>query len=429
LGILLLGVLTPAAGADDEFERAPINYSKTSPNDPVTRLQARLDAGQAHLAFHMGQGYLRSLLKELGVPESSQVLVFSKTSMQRDRIGPQTPRALYFNDDTYVGFCQAGKVMEVSATDPYLGTVFYTLDQAATARPRFVRQGDSCLICHASSQTRGLPGHLLRSAYADREGFPILSAGTYRIDQNSPFERRWGGWYVTGTHGKQSHLGNLVVSGAREPEQIDNRAGQNVTTLQGRVDTSPYPTPHSDIVALLVLEHQTEMHNRITQAGMGARLALQDEALLNKELGRPGDYHSETTKRRIKSVSEPLVRYLLFSGEAKLTDRVKGTSGFAEEFVRRGPRDGKGRSLRDLDLEHRLFRYPCSYLIYSPAFEAQPQVVKEYVWERLWDILHGNDSGSDYDHLSAADRQAILEILQTTVPNLPSYWRHQTAAR
>jgi hypothetical protein len=195
------------------------------------------------------------------------------------------------------------------------------------------------------------------------------------------------------------------------------------------VDTSPYPTPHSDIVALLVLEHQTEMHNRITQASIGARLALFDEAQLNKELGRPGDYHSETTKRRIKSVSEPLVRYLLFSGEAKLTDRVQGASGFAEEFVRRGPRDGKWRSLRDLDLEHRLFRYPCSYLIYSPEFGALPPVVKEYVWERLWDILHGNDSGSDYDHLSAADRQAILEILQATVPNLPSYWRPQTAAR
>jgi hypothetical protein len=421
--------LLPRAAAADDFEREPINYSKAPAANVVTRLQERLDAGQVRLSYDMGLGWLRSVLQELDVPESSQVLVFSKTSMQRDRIGPRTPRALYFNDDTYIGFCQHGKVMEVSTADPHLGTVFYTLEQTPAERPRFTRQRDACLICHASSHTRGVPGHLVRSVFPDPEGFPILPAGTYRIDQNSPLEHRWGGWYVTGTHGKQTHLGNLVVRGRADPEQIDNKAGLNVTDLKGRCDTSAYLTRHSDIVALMVLEHQTEMHNRITQASIGARLALHDEAMLNKELGRAAGPHSETTKRRIKSVSEPLVRYLLFSGEAKLTDPVRGTSGFAEEFVKRGPRDGRGRSLRELDLQRRLFKYPCSHLIYSPAFDALPAEVKDYVWERLWDILHGNDSGTDYDHLTAEDRLAILEILQATRRDLPDYWRPQPPAQ
>jgi hypothetical protein len=422
-----LAAVASLAAAED-IERAPIHYSTAPADNAVSRLQQRLDTGQAKLLWQPGQGYLRSVLQELGVPVSSQVLVFSKTSMQRHRIGPQTPRALYFSDDVYVGYCQHGKVMEFGAVDGSLGAVFYTLDQAAAAWPRLTRQGDSCLICHGSSQNQGLPGHLLRSVFPDSDGQPILSSGSYRIDQTSPLKQRWGGWYVTGTSGKQTHLGNLILKERLEPEQVENQAGLNVTDLKGCCDTSAYLTGHSDIVALMVLEHQTEMHNRITRAGWQTRLALHDEAALTKELGRPVDYRSETTSRRIKSACEPLVQYLLCSGEAQLTDRVRGTSSFADDFVRRGPRDGRGRSLRDLDLERRLFKYPCSYLIYSAAFDALPPQAKGYVYDRLWDILNGNDASSAFEHLSEADRRAILEILRATKPDLPSYWRQPAPA-
>jgi hypothetical protein len=423
-GIYVLAVLfaAPCTGAADDFEREPINYSEATPANAITRLQKRLDTRQARLSFDDEQGYLRSLLKELGVPKSSQVLVFSKTSLQRHRIAPTRPRALYFSDDLYLGYCRAGNALEISAVDPQLGAVFYTLDQQDVARPRFVRQTDSCLLCHGSSQTRGIPGHVLRSVFPDREGHPILSAGTVRIDQTSSLETRWGGWYVTGTHGKQLHRGNLIFRDGREPHQVANLGGLNVIDLAGRFDTSAYPTGHSDIVALMVLEHQVEMHNLIACANMQTRLALHDEAALNNELGRAADYQSETTYRRLKSVGEPLLRYLLYSGEAKLTEKIRGTSGFAEEFARRGPRDSRGRSLRDFDLERRLFKYPCSYLIYSEAFDSMVGPIKEYVLRRLYAVLQGRDYTRDYEHLTADDRQAILEILRATKKDLPAYW-------
>jgi hypothetical protein len=351
------------------------------------------------------------------------MLVFSKTSLQRHRISPHTPRALYFSDDVYVGFCQRGDVLEVSAVDPQLGAVFYTLDQERSDPPRIRRHGDSCLICHGSSPTHGVPGHLVRSLFVDPEGLPILASGSYRIDHTSPLKQRWGGWYVTGTHGDQTHLGNLVVRQRRVVEPVDNAAGLNVTDLSGRIDPTAYLTPHSDIVALMVLEHQAEGHNRITQAGFQTRLALHQEAALNRDLGQPEGQRWDSTTRRIKSVGEPLVQYLLFSGETELTARITGTSDFAAEFAHRGPRDDKGRSLRDFDLGHRLFKYPCSYLIYSAAFDALPAPVKDYVLRRLWDILNGHDSSKEFAHLSAADRQAIREILVATKKDLPDYWR------
>jgi hypothetical protein len=425
LGIVVLGLLgwhwAPARAAD--IEREPINYTRAPADNAVARLQEQIDAGRVALTHEAKLGYLRSLLHELHVPESSQVLVFSKTSMQRNRIAPATPRALYFNDDTYVGFCQRGNVLEVAAVDPHLGTVFYTLGQKPAAKPQFTRQSDVCLICHASSSNQGFPGQLLRSVYADGDGFPILSAGSFRIDQTSPLKQRWGGWYVTGTSGKQAHLGNLIVRDERPPEQIDNAAGLNVTDLSSRFRTSAYLAGHSDIVALMVLEHQAEMHNLIGRAGFLTRIALHEEAEINKALGRPADYRSESTTSRFQSAGEPLVKYLLFSGEAQLTEKVQGTSAFAKEFVQRGPRDARGRSLRDLDLQRRLFTYPCSYLIYSAAFDALPGPVKNYVLHRLWDVLSGKDTSAEFAHLSAADRCAILEILLGTKPGLPSYWQ------
>jgi hypothetical protein len=418
-----LSLAVPAFGAD--LDREPIRYSSAPGDNAVSRLQGRLDAGWAKLQWDEQFGYLPSLLQELRVSKSSQVLVFSKTSLQRERIGPTTPRAIYFGDDAYVGFCRQGRVLEVTAVDPQLGAVFYSLDQERTEKPRFVRQNDACLICHGSSQNQGFPGHLVRSVLPDGQGYPILSAGTYRIDQTSELKRRWGGWYVSGRSGAQRHLGNLVVRALRPPamETIDNESGANVTDLSRFFTTAPYLTPHSDIVALMVLEHQAEMQNLITRAGFQTRLALHEEAEINKALGRPADYRSETTSSRVRGAGEPLVRYLLFSGEAALTDRIEGTSAFAREFVARGPRDGKGRSLRDLDLRRRLFVYPCSCLIYSPEFDALPDLMKDYVYRRLREILTGRDASKEFAHLSDADRTAIRDILLATKPSLPASWK------
>jgi hypothetical protein len=406
-----------------DIEQQPIRYSEAVVDNPVTRLQRRIDSGAFRLPYEENFGYLRSVLRALSVPDSSQMLVFSKTSLQRDRIGPRTPRAIYFNDETYVGFCQRGTVMEVTAVDPKLGAVFYSLDQKPSDRPQFLRQNDACLICHGSSQNQGFPGHLVRSVYANAGGYPILSLGTRRIDQGSPLRERWGGWYVSGTSGRQDHLGNLIATEGQPPQPMENSAGRNVTDLSGRLNLAPYLTPHSDIVALLVLEHQTEMHNRITRANFLTQMALYEEAELNKAFGQPNGSHSDSTLSRIRSAGEPVVEYMLFSGETSLTDPVRGTAPFAQEFAQRGPRDGKGRSLRDLDLQRRLFLYPCSYLVYSAAFDGLPQPVKDYVVRRLWEVLTGKDTSKTFVHLSSADRRAILEILLATKPDLPAYWR------
>ena len=216
--MVLLLVPSPVSAQIDGIERPPINYKTTAPDNVIAALQKRIDAGQAKLPFDDDHGYLPAVLKELNVPQSSQVLVFSKTSLQRERITPKTPRAIYFNDDVYVGFCLRGDVLEVSAVDPKLGTVvLHARPGAGPTEPRFTRQTDNCLTCHASTATGGVPGHLVRSVFTDRVGLPILSAGSFRTDHASPFKERWGGWYVTGTHGKQTHMGNRVIENKPRP--------------------------------------------------------------------------------------------------------------------------------------------------------------------------------------------------------------------
>jgi hypothetical protein len=417
-----LGSVTALAG-DALYEREPVNYLTAAVEDPVARLAARIDAGQVKLAYDANTGYLPALLKALDVPVSSQVLVFTKTSLQRDRINPRRPRAVYFNDDVYVGYVQGGDVIEISSTDPVLGPVFYTLRQAERRRPAFTRQTDACLQCHAGSMTHDLPGHLVRSVYPDADGQPILSAGTFRTNPASPLKQRWGGWYVTGTTGDQKHMGNVFAPNPDAAERTDFTAGTNLTTLEGRFDTSPYPSPHSDVVALMVMEHQAFVHNMTTRASVLTRVALHDAVEMNKALGRPLDHRSDSTVSRIKNAVEPLLKALLFSEEAALTGPVKGTSGFTESFAKLGPRDGKGRSLRDFDLAARMFKHPCSYMIYGQPIDRLQDAAREQLYRRLFEVLSGRDGSKEFAHLTADDRRAVLEILVGTKKGLPEYFR------
>lgn len=423
----LLAILLPAfcvdsfAAGEAEYDHDAIGYSTAAPQNAVSRLQERLDAGEVALEHDPKDGWLSSVLAALEIDASSQMLVYSKTSLQRSRISPATPRAIYFNDDVYLGFCRDGNVLEISAADPELGAVFYTLDQRQEERPAFVRQIDNCMACHASSaHTNGVPGHVVRSVYSDSNGLPILSAGSFRIDHTSPIEQRWGGWYVTGTHGDQKHLGNLIARDEQNPAEFLPE-NLNATDVSARFDAKSYLTPHSDIVALMVLESQTAMHNALTQANYATKRALWDEKTLDEAFGDSPDYLRESTIRRINNAAELVVKNLLFCDEAQLSAPIEGTSGFGDAFVSKGVRDRQGRSLRDLDLKTRLFVHPCHYLIYSAAFEALPGELKERVYSRLHEVLTNGGSG-DYAHLSAGDRRAILEILRETKPTLPENW-------
>lgn len=413
---------SPFSGSYPLLDEEVIRYKSTPPSDPVARLQRRLDTGEAKLSFQGPQGYLLSVLQQLNVPLSSQMLVFSKTSFQQIRISPSTPRALYFNDSVYVGWVPGGDVVEVAAVDPAQGTMFYTLDQRPVGQPKFVRRQE-CLQCHATPKTVGVPGLLMRSVFTAANGFPELHARTFDTDQSSPLNERWGGWYVTGTHGSQRHMGNVWFQDTAHPEQLDLERGANVTSLAGRFDVAAYATPHSDLVALMILAHQTHLHNLISRVNWETRIALNHQASTNKAHGVPANTWSDLTRQHIDDAVEILLRAMLFTDETRLEAPVRGASAFAAEFAAAGPKDRSGRSLRDLDLNHRMFRYPCSFLIYSEAFDALPQPALDQFYRRLWEVLTGKDKDKTFATLSLSDRTAILSILRQTKQNLPGYWQ------
>lgn len=430
IGIALLAVVlfTKNVQAQFDFEREPINYNDATPDNAISRLQQKLEEGEQKLQYSPRDGYLPSLLELLGVPVESQGLVFSKTSLQVRRITPRNPRAIYFSDDIYVGHVPGGDLLEISVADPQLGAVFYTLNQRETAKPRLQRQTHQCTQCHVGSMTKRVPGHMVRSVYPAADGRPELKHGSFITTPASPLKERWGGWYVTGTHGRDHHLGNTTIRSSESPSSIDRGRGANVVELSSYIDPSRYLSPHSDLVALMVLEHQTEMHNLITAAHFQAIHTQTDALAMNRALEREDDYESESTLRRLSNAAEMVVEGLLFAGEYRLKAPVAGTSDFAETFASRGPHDAQGRSLRQFDLQTRMFKYPCSYLIYSEAFQALPVAVKSRVYARLGEILTSealDDSNADEDkfaHLSPADRLAIREILQGTLDDLPKDW-------
>jgi hypothetical protein len=388
-----------------------IQYDKVTPRDPVYRLYEKIEKGQVKLDYAPnGWGYLPSLLKQLDVNPDSQVLVFSKTSIQIDHISPRTPRAIYFNDDVAVGYVQQGEELELTGLDPVRGTYLYTIDTPESDKIGFSRR-DDCLRCHQGPVSFGVPGMLISSIQPSSENLRDVHGAAFETDDRVPLSGRWGGWYVTGTTGMQHHLGNNVnLVYPLAPGGPANYETQNLTDLSKFFDTSRYLVPTSDIVALMTLEHQVRMTNLITRIGWDARIALEKGKL------------SEAQIEHLNSEIEQMVTYMVFAHAEPLKEPVKGVSSFTKTFPQRGPRDHQGRSLRDFDLQTRLFRYPVSYMIYSAAFDDLPSVVKARVYQRLYDVLSGKDQSKPFAHLAAADRRAALEILRDTKPNLPSYW-------
>lgn len=420
LCLCLLGFVPPVR-AQFDFEKAPINYGTTESKDAVAQLKQRIDAGTIQLEYDTKLGWLPSLLKHLDIDAQSQVLVFSKTSLQLQKISPRTPRAIYFNDDVYVGFCQQGDLLEIAATDPHLGAVFYSIDQTE-GQPTIVADRGQCLTCHATNRTQGIPGYLVRSVYADFSGRPRSGTRTYVTDHTTEFDKRFGGWYVTGQHGDLRHLGNTIAADRTDPEKVDIEAGANHQDLSSFFNVQNYLTPHSDLVALMLLEHQSQMHNLLARASMETRSALYHDSGINQALGRPAETMSESTQRRIQRAAEDVVRYMLFADEHPLAHPVSGNTPYAAIFQARAEqgqqRDSLGRSLRDLDLQTRMFKYPCSYLIYSEAFQQLPTPVYQQVCRKLHEVLTVEETVSGFERLAATDRQAILEILDETLPGL-----------
>jgi hypothetical protein len=391
-----------------ELETEALKYSKEATTGPMAQLIRKIESGTVRLEWDVKWGWLPAFQKALGVDSSSQTLVFSKTSLQREHIHPANPRAIFFGDDIYLGYIPGSPLVEVSEVDPRLGAVFYAVEQKPTEKP-VIQRIDSCLECHASSRTMGVPGHLFRSVETDRQGIMDLSTGIEPVDHRTPLSDRWGGWYVTGTHGAAQHRGNRM--GEEFAHAKSNPAlGGNKTRLDEYFDPSKYPSAGSDIAALMVLGHQVHLHNFIARVHY---MAVQHLAAYGHV-----DY--------LKSPVEGLVKQLLMAEEVSLEYPVRGNPEFVRVFEKAGPRDHTGRSLRQLDLKKRLFKYPCSFLIHSEAFRRLPDPLKQKIYRRMAAVLSGVDDSEPFRRWSAEDRVAVREILTETLEDLPADWKSLT---
>lgn len=404
----------------------------TSTLDPIARLQHALDSGRVKLAHDSALGFLPSLLKALEIPVSSQGLVFSRTSLRTDLIAPWSPRALYFNDDVYVGWVPESEFLEIATVNPTDGVAFYTLSQERGSKPTFTRETNRCLMCHQSAVTGRVPGLIMNSTVADRSGYPIATVRYGTMTDEVPVKHRFGGWYVTGSIANSVHSGNVFSE--KDFNQIDrtqNKVDLDLTTqsalvsLRAKFDTSRYLTGSSDIVGLMVQVHQTVIHTLISATHEAAKRAVNEQKSLtefNEGVGK--NVPLAVSNPRLRGAVERLTRAMLFIDEAPWEGAMRGNSTFVKDFAKLGPRDSEGRSLRDFNLKDRLFKYPLSFLIYSEGFNALPEVAKQGVYLRLRSILSGDEKAPEYLRLSEVDRRAISEILNDTKPDfVNTAWR------
>ncbi|MEW6302581.1 MAG: hypothetical protein AB1705_03865 [Verrucomicrobiota bacterium] len=407
--------------ASEEYEQPPISYSARPPQDVIARLEKRLRSGDARLEGNPKE-ILRALLQELQVPVESQILVFSKTSLQRGRIEPKNPRSMFFSDTCYVGWVPGG-LMEVASIDPTLGPIFYAFDPYAAPtpdEPRFVRDSD-CLSCHGGSFVRGVPGVFARSVFTDELGEPMLRHGSQVVDHRTPFNERWGGWYVTGKHGKETHRGNVFATEKKGELTVDLERGANVTNLRKYFETENYLTDTSDIVALMVFEYQTAAHNALTRAAFNCRRMLAYQKNLQRDLGEPvtDEPSYDSVKRVFDSATQDALDHLLFKDEAPLPKGgIQGSRAFQDAFTANARPARDGSSLKDLDLKTRLFQNRCGYVIYSEAFLNLPAPLKQRIYDRLVRALHPTDPDPRYAYIDSAERERIMTILRETHPEM-----------
>lgn len=395
-----------------------IDYSGSPSRNDVARLQRRLASGRAKLEFREPRGYLDSLLEALRIDPSSQALVFSKTSLQVDKISPQTPRAIYFNDDTYVAWIAGSSLIEINTMDGMMGPVFYTLENRPSEPAHFERETTRCLNCHDTFSLGGggVPNFLFLSAYTRRQNEIITNDVASATTDETPLPDRWGGWYITGKLGGLFNLGNILPSPTgRVP--VSAVHPRDLASLDSLFDTHPYMTDKSDAVALLVLEHQVFAHNLIIHANYKSRMLMERDSPGSSTQGLTWKQLSPALQSRFEVLLEPLVRGFLFVDAARFTTPIRGNGGYRKWFEAQGPKDRLGRSLRDLDLDTRLFKHPLSFLIYSEGFEDLPPSAKEYVYRRLDQILTGRDRSPAFSGLSAGERLAIYQILRDTKPD------------
>ena len=419
----LMGPLATRASAQqvEPFEEPPINYSATPTNDRATAISAKFQSRAMEIRSMPAKKRLQWLLAELGVPVESQIFVFSKTSLQRELINPEAPRVLYFSDEAYIGWSPTG-AFEVAVFDAKLGATFYVFEPHATKEePLLARSGD-CLLCH--SRHEHTPSLRTRSVFPDANGEPLSGSGSSNIAPSTPLAERWGGWYVTGTKAPFEHRGNLTGKKMDDFEGPSAQPTRNLLSLEGVVDTRRYLLKTSDVVPLLMHDHQVHVHNVLSKANQDARIALHRWPAMREILGLPKDAPPQGSCLVVfDSQAEKVLDALLCRDEAAWpAGGIQGDGVFAPAYAKTRKPDAKGRSLRDLDLQTRLFRYRCSPLIYSESFATLPKELHDIILLRLSSGLRAFPPSPSFGHLPDDERAAIHEILSATLPNLPAGW-------
>ena len=213
IGVIRVPLDAQRAGAfRGSTEDPAIKYSTAPLNNAVAEVNRKIQDGAITLTFEGRSGFLRSALDALQIPADSQLLVFSRASLQGKLINEQNPRALFFNDRVALGWVRGGEIIEVAAHDESAGVVFYALEQradATTGPPQFKRAFE-CLGCHLAGDTLGVPGFLMFSSTRPdpSHGFSLPRS----VDHSDTMSRRFGGWFVTGSAGSAPHMGNEVAA-------------------------------------------------------------------------------------------------------------------------------------------------------------------------------------------------------------------------
>ena len=400
----------PAQALTDLWDLPPIRYSDSEASDPLASWFESMDS-QSTVGMS-GLERLEIVLEKLSIPQESQVLVFSKTSKQNNLIHPRTPRAIYFSENAYVSYVPGGDI-EAIVHDPSLGAIFYLISAGERDHPmRLKRDTSSCMSCHGTARTEHAPGVLVRSVFPDDTGLPILTLGSFTIDDRTPIPQRWGGYYMT-EQSPLPHLGNRTfVPGS---ERSLPAQPVSLTSLRGKITTENYLAATSDIVALMVLEHQCRIHNLIASAS----LQHQRSTWLRLAFD-PDSPPSPQQIRTTRDAARKIVDALLFVDEADMKDGVEGSATFQEAFSKRFPKTKAGKSLADFRLQGRIFKNRCSYMVYSSSFSSAPQAIRDEIVRQLRDVL-GSPSGSDeYSHIKTSERKRIATILEETWPSWSS---------
>ena len=420
VSLLLCSTLTGFSQFYNDYELEPHGYFSKDAKDPVTLLMKRVQRGEVLIKEPNGKPLVERLLRELGLNKDTQVLVFSRTSLQRREVSYSNPRALYFNESVYLGWMPNGRI-EIASFDPELGPIFYFQRELDDASSPLLARSRSCLGCHAGDATNFLPGSLGRSVYPDKSGRSLRSIDDYRRSgHHIPLHDRYGGWFVSGNHGAMRHMGNAIASREGGKITIDREQFANLEKLDRFFSTEAYPAPGSDIAALLVFDHQVTMHHRLVEAAYRARQSLFDSKLDPKETDVSKLSKGRSTDEFLEG-RDKVVDYLLFRDETPIP-KVSCDPAFRRAFSANRIADSRKRSLKDLRLDGRIFENRCSYMIYSPTFDQFPPMLKGAIYARIHEILTSPKPVEGFDYLGKEEKRRILEILDETKEDLPPGW-------